>query len=390
MDNERHISQRDSFSYLLLVEEGLFLRRLMHQHKNYPRSSATLALIALPFIAVIEHDAIPFVNKTFGVNLPREDPKLSQMRHLTKSLDSKYLDYHEYSEQAKVIMQQLKSHFKHYRGPLASLLNSLTTDVGVSYYQGVPIYATYTVVHYLTTNNSALLDSDNGTYSEGLGYEAGKAGTFLYALAGKQIDDDALFMAPEFLTDANDFDSNKMMNPIASHGIDDRVAFFFLSELMMQLASVEALHSGGFFDDPLWMKFATASLYHAYKAIGVFSGYAHDPSCNRSYPSDFLDEVSALFNREERKMLKRVRPLRNALVHYDFGPVLVPDVSDKMTPHEVLGESIGTSLGITVDEYYAFLTAMCSKLIKEISDLIKFPAYDTKRDPYLTARRLLR
>jgi hypothetical protein len=91
-------------------------------------------------IAVIEHDAIPFVNKAFGGDFPKEDARLSQMRNLTKSLNSKYLNYQEYSKQANIIMQQLKFHFKHYQGPLAFLLNPFTPDVGVTYYQGMPIY----------------------------------------------------------------------------------------------------------------------------------------------------------------------------------------------------------------------------------------------------------
>lgn len=239
-------------------------------------------------------------------------------------------------------------------------------------------------MHYLTTDNPALLDSDNMMYSEELGYNAGKTGAFLYKLAEEQIDRDTLFIAPEFQTNAKDFYLCKLVNPLVSHGIHDRVVFFFFSELMIQLTSVKALHAGGFFGDPLWMKFATTSLYHAYKAIDVFSGFARSPSCNKSYPPDFLNKVSALFNCKERKLLKDIRPLRNALIHYDFDADLVPNVSDKMTSYEVLGESIDTSLNMTVDEYHAFLTAKCAKLIKDISDLIEFPPYDAKKELYLT------
>ena len=130
MRRTKCLTSGDLISLALIKEEGLFFCRLLNQYKNYPESAATLSLVAIPYIAVIEHDAIPYLNKTFNINLKRVDSRLSHIRHLTKTLSSGYLDYCEYSNQVAIVIQQLQSHFKSHNGIFASIMNALQPDVG--------------------------------------------------------------------------------------------------------------------------------------------------------------------------------------------------------------------------------------------------------------------
>lgn len=57
------ITAADAICLELLVEEGIFVQRIMHQHNNYPNSSSILALIVIPFLALIEHDSVPYLEK---------------------------------------------------------------------------------------------------------------------------------------------------------------------------------------------------------------------------------------------------------------------------------------------------------------------------------------
>ena len=91
----------DIICNVLLLEEGLLLHRIFQQNLERPDESPALSLVALPFLALIEHDAIPYLEKKYGVSLPHESSELRRTRNLTKSLDSKYLKYEQYTKEAQ-------------------------------------------------------------------------------------------------------------------------------------------------------------------------------------------------------------------------------------------------------------------------------------------------
>ena len=353
----------------------------MNQRKKHPDSAAALFLVATPLIAIIEHDAIPFINRTFGLSLQLESPELTRARHLAKSIDSKHLDYPEYSRQVQAILRQLNERFKNHTGVLGSILNKVQPDVGICYYRGMPIYGTYTVAHYLTKDNPSILGIDGGAYAKEMGYSAGTTGAVLYYFAAKVFPDKSRLEAPEFQTDSNNFSFSSLMKPLTKIGVEDIAVYFLLSELMMQVASVKALHEGGFFSDVLWLKFATISLYHAHRAIEAFTGYSHLPENAQTYPGEFSQGLSSVLDRSDRKLLKKAKPLRNALIHYDFKPSMVPDDVGHLDSMEILAHAVKSSLGMEIDEYCNFLSVTTDRLTANISSLIHFPTYSKWRRP---------
>lgn len=106
------ITAADAICLELLVEEGVFVQRIMYQHNNYPDSSNILSLIVMPFLALIEHDSVPYLEERFGFQLPKESSDLARIRHKTKSIDSRCLNYRKYSEEASAIIKSNRDNFR--------------------------------------------------------------------------------------------------------------------------------------------------------------------------------------------------------------------------------------------------------------------------------------
>ena len=372
MNQTEHLTSGDLISIELIKEEGLFFCRLMNQQRNYPISAATLSLVAMPYIAVIEHDAIPYLNKSFNTNLKQVDTRLSRIRHLTKTLSSGHLDYHGYSIQATAILQQLQSHFKSHKGILAPILNAFQPDVGICYYRGIPVYATYTVTHLLSTGGREVLLDDDGRYSREIGYAAGTAAAFLYSFAKSCVKDEATFDAPEFVVTANDHHFDRISSTITARSFGDRTLFFFLTDLLILLQSAKALYLGKLFGDLLWLKFATINLFSVCEAVKVFSNYARTNN-NKPYPQDLLNDISLLVGRDERKKIEKAKRLRNAMIHYDFKPEMMPNATSGAKPDDLIEASINTVMHMSTDEYLHFLDSTVEAIAERISTLIEFP-----------------
>lgn len=371
------LTARDSFSYLLLVEEGLFFRRLIYHHEHYPKADGVLGLIEVPFAALICHDALSFVNRTVGARLREDYDEVTRIRHQMKSFDPKFFSFEDYSRGVEFILDELNHQMKSHTGFLASVVNALQPDIGIYYYQTVPICATYTVSYYVTPRNK-LITPEKAMMT---GFETGQAAAFLYRLAGKYYEPHEFFVRP-FLAQDNDINMSALTRKYRHRWKTvDSSLFFLLTERMMQLASVDALQAGGFLNDALWCKFATVSLYHTFKSLGSFETYARSGKGPQHYSSELLEEVSCLFTRSERKVLKNMAKLRNALVHYDFSEKLVPSVDDDASPYDVFAMAVKSALGMSLVEYHAFLVELRARLIDDLKKLTDFPDYSKWRDP---------
>lgn len=353
--------------------------RMLDQQERYPRSAACLALAAFPFLAVAEHDAIPFLNNKFGFGLSVEDSRITTIRHMTKSLDSKNIDYGVYSEEAHAVIRALDKQF--YSSPVlfGPLFRPFQTNVGISFYQQIPIYANYSTMHLLTKNEPELLQNPNHLFEKEVGYEAGTSGAAILATALKYVPDPEKYLTEEFSTQANDWKYERLMLPLRDKGVEDEAVFFFFSELLMLLTSVVALREAGFLDDAVWLKYSSLTLNHAWRAISGFSAYIRG-NADTSLPVSFLDEVGHLLSRDEAKFIKRSRRLRNAMMHYDFRG-LIPDGVDGSSPWAVMDAATMRVCGMPAREFGDELFCVRDKLAVQIARLIGFPGYSPARKP---------
>lgn len=193
------LTARDSFSYLLLVEEGLFFRRLLYHREHYPKADDIIGLIEVPFAALICHDALPFINRTFGVGLREDYDEITRIRHQTKSFDPKFFSFEEYSRDVDSILDGLNRQMKSHAGILAPIANALQPDIGIFYYQLVPICATYTVSYYVAPSGKPMTSEK----AINVGFETGQAAAILFCLAERYYASQA-FAVPPFIAQAND------------------------------------------------------------------------------------------------------------------------------------------------------------------------------------------
>ncbi len=372
---------RDSFSIQLLIEEGLLIGRMLDQGERYPEAGACLALTAFPFLAVAEHGAIPFLNQKLGCGLPTEDSRITTIRHMTKSLDSKSFNYKEYAEEARAVIESLERRF-YSTTALGRLTAPLQTNVGISYYHHLPIYTTYSTIHLMTKNSPGLMQSSGHAFEKEIGYEAGASGAIIYAIAREFEPHLEKYRAREFRTQANDWKYEQLVSPLRDKGIEDQAVFFFFSELLMLLTSVCALREAGFLDDAVWLKYSSLTLEHTWRAIDNFAAYSRTTKVDPPLASAFLDDVGHLLNRDEKKLIKRSHPLRNAMMHYDFTEDLAPDGVDGSNPWEVIDVATMRVCGKPVKEFGEELFRVRDKLAKKICELIGFPCYSPSRQPW--------
>lgn len=117
------------------------------------------------------------------------------------------------------------------------------------------------------------------------------------------------------------------------------------------------------------------------KAIERFSGYHRKKGDKSTIPTDFLNSVSRLLNRDEKKFINKTHPLRNAMMHYDFTDKIVPIEVDGSDPWTVMSVASETVAGMSAFEYGCELFRVRDKLIDSISELISFPNYKPTKRP---------
>lgn len=374
------LSQADIVCLNILIDEGIFLQRIIRHHYQFPNYSFALSLIALPYVALIEHDSIPYVNKKYNCNFAKEDCAITDIRHKTKSLDSRYLDYEKYSKRATAMLTESNNYFRN-KGVARFLPSSLVKDIGITYFEELPIYSTYLISNMLG-NENGFLNNNIKELCFSIGYNAGSAGRFLYDLAQYAVNDERFFESSEFLVTANDYSYSSLLDSRIRNHTDDDVAFFFLSEQLMRLASIEALRRNQFLEQFIWIKLATIYIYHVHKSLENFKAHIFNSRFKRYYSSDFRNSCSTIFERSHAKLIKKMKPLRNAFVHYDFEK-LVRDISIDSQNHNVLlANVIQHVMDIDFAEYKTFLITTTYETVEKLQSIIGFPAYNPVRNKF--------
>lgn len=375
-----HLDSRDLFSWRLIIDEGLFIGRIVRHAEKFPNEAIALDITALPFIAVAVHDAIPFINKKLGLHIPVEDLRVTRIRHMTKSLSSNKIGFYDYLLEARAVIDQLNKQF--YGGPFPALLNRFRNNIGITYYGELPCYATFSTVHLFTKDSSELLSSKNNDFSHEIGYYSGLSGGYLYRFSQSFYTDQSVFNVSAFETRSNDCRFDDMVKKVKCIGCKDDAVFFFLSELLMLLASVDVLFEAGFFTEAVLIKYSCLSLDHVARALQAFTTFARTHAELDLCTDGFLSKVEGLIPREDRKWIKHAHPLRNAFIHYDFSEKLVPDPSSCTSSWTILDIACNNQLGLDSQEFKSELMAVRSKLERSLCELIAFPRFDPLKVPW--------
>ena len=352
----------------------------MRHAEKFPNEAIALDITALPFIAVAVHDAIPFINKKLGLHIRQEDLRVTRIRHMTKSLSSNKISFYDYLLEARAVIDQLNKQF--YSGPFPALLNRFRNNIGITYYGELPCYATYSSTHLFTKDSSELLSSKNNDFSYEIGYHSGLSGGYLYRFSQSFYTDQSVFDVSAFETRSNDRRFEDIVKKVKCIGCKDDAIFFFLSELLMLLVSVDVLFKAGFFTDAVFLKYSCLSLDHVARALQIFTTFTRTHEELGLCTDGFLSEVEGLIPREDKQWIKRAHPLRNAFMHYDFSEKLVLDPSCCSSSWTILDIACNNQLGLDSQEYKSELTAVRSKLERSLCELIAFPRFDPLKVPW--------
>lgn len=197
-----HLDSRDLFSWRLIIDEGLFIGRMVRHAEQFPNEAIALDITALPFVAVAVHDAIPFINKKLGFHIPVEDLRVTRIRHMTKSLSSNKMSFYDYLSETRAVIDQLNKQFS--GGPFPKLLNRFRNNIGITYYGELPCYATFSSIHLFTKDSSELLGSSATSFPYEIGYHSAFSGSFLYRFSQSYYADRSVFDVSAFETRSND------------------------------------------------------------------------------------------------------------------------------------------------------------------------------------------
>lgn len=183
MSAERGVSRltgSDALCVELLIEEGIFVRRLVRHSELYKEKGIDLLLFVFPLLAIIEHDAIAYINRKWGCAIDPEDQKITNIRHYRKFLDGK-ISYQDVQERILGTLIDSENCFNGNR--IRRCLGWSTPDVGIMFYQGKAVGSTFSILNSSCGALSLLESARDDGGARTLGIEMGKAASFLVSFA---------------------------------------------------------------------------------------------------------------------------------------------------------------------------------------------------------------
>lgn len=364
----------DGCSLLLFVDEGCLFQKLLLHSEQFPDSAPYLANTVFPFCALIVHDSVRFVREHFDPSFPIDSESVNRLRNATKSLSSAGLSVKEYYVEVQAITGFLNEQFKNQSEVLGDLKNLIQPDVGISYYNRKPVYTTFNMSRYLFKYSAgeiaAIFDPDT---AKRMGYDIGQAARPSYYTVEALGVDPSRLPFEEFGMTSKDFHFSDLLKPIAECGLTNPVYFFMLCEGLTQINSVRALHESGVFSDLLEFKMATAVLVALEKSLSKLSRYiAKSPEFERD-PLRANQILSKVIPRNQRKIIKKAKNLRNALVHYDFAKLLGSDICENQDAEVILNLATQHTVGMSSEDYLSWLEEASKEIANNIDSLIKLP-----------------
>jgi hypothetical protein len=373
----------DSYSLLMLWEEGCFFQRLYNEHQLFPEAASILSLVTIPYCALIEHDSIRFIREKCGINLPYEGERINLLRNKLKYLDSRG-DIKQYLSDTQVLSKKISRYFRNHKGPLGPLANAIQPDVGIFYYKGVPIGSTHSFARYLENE----LFGDNTQAPDknpflNLGEQVGQSAAFLYLLPKFLFPEQANTIPLEFKTRSNDTKATALVKKtLMMGGGKNSIAIFHLcSELMFQINALAALADTKIITRRLWLKLIIVSLYHGCNSIQSLINFFHAPFNGAKIGEELEEALKRVFFRETRKRIQKIRAIRNALVHYDFERLNLKGLQKDSRPDHILTKAIEQTLGCEFEEFEYFLSEAAINASARINDMLAFPEFNLSKEP---------
>ena len=372
--NEIRDSTYDACSLFMFVDEGCLFQKILHHSKKYPQYAPYLANTIFPFCGLIVHDSIKFVRDHFDPSLYLDSQSVSRLRNATKSLSSTGLSVDKYTEEVCAIADYLSSKFKNHTGIFGNLMNSMQPDAGISYYNGVPIYTTYNLSRYLAKYNSAGLESIfDPDVAKQMGYDIGQAASPSFYTVEALGVASSIIEVNSFSVTNKDFHYSNLLQPITERGLTNPVYFFMLCEGLTQLNSTQALRESGFFSNLIEIKMTTAVLVAFERSLTKLCRYMFKYPEFENNPLYANSILSKLISKDQQKLIRKAKDLRNALIHYDFIKLLGEGVCRDNDAETILSLAIASTVKMTSSNYLDWLRGARKEITTNIAEIVNLP-----------------
>lgn len=358
----------DACSSMIFVDEGRMFHQLLDHIKRFPDDTPILMLAMLPFCGLTVHDGIKFANKLTPYKVPYDTQSVNRMRNYSKSLSDTGISVEEYAESVQQITGAFSSKMKSHTGLFASVLNAIQPDAGIFFYENKPIVTTYTTSRYIGIDGMF----DHGV-RESLGYDLGQAAAISYAVAEALGMNPDAYTSKRFETQGIDCQYAPLIKPLTDEGLAFQTCFFMLSEILMQMNSIDALRKAGIFSDILYVKFGTSTLVAASKSISKLRDYLGKSPESFSCTTQGISALSNIIPRKTRKRIRKIVKLRNALVHYDFQGFIGQQSCHGKSPDEILNYGAEASGFESSESYLNWLNTTICCCEERIAGLLKLP-----------------
>lgn len=369
-NNEMSIGQ--GLGALVAAHEGAMAQAMLEYRDRYSSSSPYVVLIISPYLAFAAYDSLRLLNQ-YGASL-QPAAFISEMRCGLKYLNGGggFQAYRESAEKAATF-QRRRFGTSSTDNRIDRWLRRFPHDMSIVFVDSIPFGSDWITSRFCGYGMTYEL-ADQGTDYQRIGYKLGECSAGIVALASN------LGIANHGLSEMNvtevgaNFDH--VIMPVAemcNSALADAISMLFL-ELALGINAVNAFSKYGLMDEVAWQKHMLVTLYHgcaSFKALGGMLSRGEYEGMASDVLKEFLARV---FPRDVRKVIERAKPLRNALVHYDFSEVLAgwTPIDDRLTLDEVVKRTTGME---TCGEFSRFMHEESVRVSRTLLELLQMPRF---------------
>lgn len=369
-NNEMSIGQRSGA--IVAAHEGAMAQAVLEYRNRYSSSSPYVAQIILPYLAFAAYDSCHLLNQ-YGASL-RPAAFISEIRCGLKYLNGGggFQAYRESAE--KVAAFQRRCFGTSSTGNrIDRWFRRFRCDMSIAFVDNIPFGSDWIIARfcgYGMTYGAA----DQGADYLRIGYKIAKCSAGIVTLASN------LGMSNHGLSEMNvaavDASFDHVIMPVAemcNSALADVISMLFL-ELALGINAVNAFSKYGLMDEVAWQKHMLVTLYHgcaSFKALGGMLSRGEYEGVASDVLKKFLARV---FPRDVRKVIERAKPLRNALVHYDFSEVLAGWTPADDRP--ALDEAVKRTTGMeNCEELSKFMHEESVRVSNMLLELFQMPQF---------------
>lgn len=361
-------SPKDFCPFLIFKSEYLYIQSIRDLYERDNKAAGVIGQIALPQLALIAYETSQWVEKKTSEELYSKASRqlLARKRHLFKYFDDISYTVDQFDEHCTAVLKASRAMFKQGAGSLSFLQK----DAGIYMLDGIEVGSTFTTFRYLYDD---LLENDGRVDYSGINDRAGEVGYLIGQHAAclmglmAHFDQDDLtvrYRLPVLKEPADDF----FFSDIKASIIKDKTGkvsdglLVILADAYYSLGYIKVLNGCNMFDDLLTVKFNLLTLHHLESVIKKILAFSYRKEKPALISGCFESDLKKLIAAEDRRFLRRCRPIRNVLVHYE----LEADAEVRGDSLQEIAESILGFLASSVDLSWPEMTEQVNAIAHKV------------------------